>query len=657
MSNELVALLHGYDPGNPEQDFEFLLAQFPPNYHSFSVLALSLSTSLPALQLLLQLDFVLVVETCTDELELERWIGFVPERMKFSQANRINWFQRFCNASVQCGRVRLICKLLRLGQCIPLAQANGWGSKLFLQVMTAEPHLQQRDSLLLAMLSNNHHSILPQLLCEVPNVLDWIKHIVLNRNCLAPEILFRLLRSVQVNVDFLEQIVLVWSDVDFIARCTLIRHGQVSGTIRYCFDKLVGQDKDGKITAILLQGIQHHLSCNIAEKRVLGMIVAEEFTNVFLCDANRLEFGDDRMGFIDEYAPRMRMMTVVIPTTTTPSTKVGNGDEDIPLSEPWPINPFSYRVFESDGEEEEEDDVCSLEAFDISEDVTGLVIVPKQLGQIPSLLGSDSLDSVQAALENLPLIVRANSKRADTKRRAAKLLFTLLELDNKFALTEFELLRSRGIIALLVCCPKETGPGLAKAIYSRNLTLGTKMVALECLAQAVKSLADGGFEEEASRSLPPQRPVVMLGTVTKRSVKLSTTLPLPTENKLAPLAWQSFFSPLCSRLVDFEREPLLLCKVIACLALILERSKHAGGEARRMAQEFVRVLPWLKHRTEGEVQRALLYSLAAVASVALDLVAQDWLKWVQYVGEESQDEPSRNMARRIAPMLANGVWI
>lgn len=659
---ELVELLHAYDPGKPGQDFAFLLAQFPPTYASFSVLASSLSTSLPALQLLLQLDFALVVDTCTDESELERWIGFVPERMKFSQHHRNHWFQRFCDASVRCGRPRLICKLLRLGHCVPLAEAAGWGPELFLRVLAAEPHAQQRDSLLLAMLSStSNHLVLPQLLREVPNVLDWIKHIVLNRNCLAPDVLFRLLESVHVKVDFLEQVAVVWSDVDFIARCSLVRHGQVSGTVRYCFDKLAGQDADGKVAAVLLQGVQHHLSCNIPEKRVLGMVVAEEFTNVFLRDANRLEFGDDRAGFVDEYAFRTVVKAVVSVPTATPSNVYkpeGDGDEDLVLTEPWPVNPFSYRDGEGDSSDsEDDDDVCSLEAFDISEDSAGLVVVPKQLGQIPTLLGSDSLDSVQAALDNLPLIVRANAKRADTKRRAAKLLFTLLELDNKFALAEFERLRSRGLVALLVCCPKETGPALAKAVYSRNLTLGTKMVALECLAQAVKALADGGFGEEEESSPLPQRPVIMLGTVTKRSAKLSATARAPTENKLAPLAWQSFFSPLCSRLVDFEREPLLLCKAIACLALVLERSKHAGGEARRMAQEFVRVLPWLKHRTEGEVQRALLYSLAAVASVALDLVAQDWLKWVQYVGEESQDEPSRNMARRIAPMLASGVWI
>jgi hypothetical protein len=59
------------------------------------------------------------------------------------------------------------------------------------------------------------------------------------------------------------------------------------------------------LTPLVLQGVQLHLESNVAEKRFLGMVCAEEFTNEFLAPdcAERLDFGDvDRSGFVDEYA-------------------------------------------------------------------------------------------------------------------------------------------------------------------------------------------------------------------------------------------------------------------------------------------------------------------------------------------------------------------
>lgn len=677
--NELVDLLENYDPANPERDFDSLQSQFSSSMLCFSVLASSLSTCLPALQLLLGLDFIKVVQDCclhhsTDLSELERWIGFIPER--HLTVNKQEWFKRFAFASVENKCSRLIRKLLRLGQCKLLADTSSeqWDAELFLQVINTEPHAHLKDSLLLAFLSSSFsHSLLQSLLAPVANKWEWIKNIVLNRACLQPNMLFSLLNAAGregMPVDFVEQICLVWSDNDFVLRAPLTRHAQVSGVIRYAFIHLaaVGSEdattKD-KITNVVLRGVQAHLSCNILEKRILGMIVAEEFTNTFLGDAKRLEFGDDRALFVDEYCPSTVQTPIAKPVE--PAAVVVDHhvvDENSLLSWPWPACPFSFHSNENDdseaaAEEEDDDDVCSLEPFDISEDVEGLIAVPKHLRQIPDMLCSDSIDSVKCALEQFPLIVLANAKRADTRRRAAKFIFTLLELDNKYDLVQFDALRSKAIITLMVCVPQETGPALAKAVYSRSITLGTKMVALECFAEAVKTLADGGFKDEEEEKIkpPPQRPVIQVGTITKRSNKLGTVGKQSRENKLAPLAWQYFFAPMCSRLVQFEREPMLLCKMIACLALVLERSKYAGGQARRMAEEFCQVLPWLKFRTEGEVQRALLYALAAVASVALELVAQDWLKWVYFVANESQDDVAREMAARIGPMLANGVWM
>jgi hypothetical protein len=80
----LAALLTEYDPTSPSRDFDFLQRHCPSTFPSFSLLCKSLSSSLPALPLLLSLDFAQVLSDCTSSTtsldELERWIGFVPEQ-------------------------------------------------------------------------------------------------------------------------------------------------------------------------------------------------------------------------------------------------------------------------------------------------------------------------------------------------------------------------------------------------------------------------------------------------------------------------------------------------------------------------------------------------------------------------------------------------
>ena len=683
-------LLAKYNPAEADNDFDSLRAQLVSNYCTFDALCKYCSTSIVAQPLLLSLDFKQVLEDAKKEpaqlKDIERWIGYMPEnRTNFP---RQTWFNQFAEAALEVGEPSVLRKLVRLGLAHVVANLPGWNPddrhvELFGKIVYGDVNSKYGDAILLAFLNRHTQGpaderelLLGAFLKPIQGKEDWIANIILNRKIISPPAsLMILLRSISpLSLDFLDRLSNIWSDTTFIINSNYQRHAQLSAVIRYCFRQFKDEIPEN-IIGHVIRGISEHLSCNVEEKQLLGKMVAEDY---MLLHQQAEIFGLDRSTFEDIYYTCLNSSQDPLPKASKQNVKQKNNevidveensnslveseDPNKILDWPWPKFPLEFLQMSESGVNEKDDDACSLEPYDLTDDpMDGLASVPKQLGQIPGMLASDKYEVVQTALVNLSDLIQTHRQRPDTHRRAPRLVWTLLELENRFGLADFDMNRSRALLSLVVCAPKESAPAIARAIYSKEINLGVKLVALSALMDGARLLANGGVkdddesetvEEESSSSSSNNKN--LLGKVLRKSRKFETKPARMIVNHLAPLALEYFFTPLYRRIADFENEPILLCKVAAALGLIVEQSRHAGGEAIRMAEGISQLIPWLNARRESEVRRTALYLLAAIASVSRAMM-MEWQDWLQTVAEDDPDSVARELAKRLLLMLGETI--
>eukprot|EP00624_Nannochloropsis_granulata_P005283 evm.model.NODE_37385_length_20398_cov_24.877586.3 len=147
-----------------------------------------------------------------------------------------------------------------------------------------------------------------------------------------------------------------------------------------------------------------------------------------------------------------------------------------------------------DGKEgEEEGDL--LEPLDLSDDEADLAATPpprylrRFLDSLRLRDEEDACVKITAALNEAASLIRR--RPVDLPDLCVTLTRELLTMENRFNFSNFQTLKEQALVALIATVPDKVGPVLSTLAYDTNMSLGTRLDALELLRKGARDL--GGF--------------------------------------------------------------------------------------------------------------------------------------------------------------------
>jgi hypothetical protein len=165
---------------------------------------------------------------------------------------------------------------------------------------------------------------------------------------------------------------------------------------------------------------------------------------------------------------------------------------------------------------------------------------------------STSADEFQSALEAIPRLVTSSrgDSRHELEETVAGACNACLGLEDRFHLPGFHLARADALLNLVVHCPARAVPTLAFVVFAPEQSMGARLDAVACLADAAVYLSGNA----APRSAPVSRDGVPKTRRKSEGFKLSRSSPLVSSrsDRFGPLA-KLFLDPLLAGLEDSRR--------------------------------------------------------------------------------------------------------
>ncbi|KAJ6262701.1 DNA replication checkpoint protein tel2 [Drechslerella dactyloides] len=334
-----------------------------------------------------------------------------------------------------------------------------------------------------------------------------------------------------------------------------------------------------------MNGISNHLASTNLRVRFLGMIVGETVSSLVDQGGKQLKFTDSLDASEDEAAkwrglvkvddtlpgfeifqdgslsstksskPPKRKSPVkpkavvdITPTTTlTPSNRIeeldsDSGDDDlIPYPKP-------------DSDPEDSDDDATL----VNRKKPTPPVYIRDL--LYMLHDHESYDKQHLALQHAAVLIRRKATHgSELSAHAVELLNTLVGQQDKFDMEDFDTLRLKAVVAIVVTLPSTAGPWIAQRIFEGDYSLAQRCVMLSAIGVAATELAGDPLPDDSpllqfqlsqsdkdkaafpSRRLPPQlHRIYAVTPVDALSTQLKNTMLQPmaarAAHELAPAA-------------------------------------------------------------------------------------------------------------------------
>ncbi|KAK6330248.1 telomere binding protein [Orbilia blumenaviensis] len=272
-----------------------------------------------------------------------------------------------------------------------------------------------------------------------------------------------------------------------------------------------------------MNGVSNHLASTNIRVRFLGMIVGETISTLVDRDERQLKFKDS-LDASDEEAAKWRALVKVDDITPSwdifkdevfkspplpkkpskkPSSSTKNsaiievtGPSSTIISEIDPSN----RIQELDSSSDDDDDLIPYpkpdsDPEDSDDDATLVnrkkVPPPVYIRDLLYLLSDhDSFDKQQIALLHAAVLIRRKATHGtEVSSHAVDLLTTLVGMQDKFSMENFDTLRLKAVVSLLVTLPLISGPWASQRIFEGDYSLAQRCVMLSGMGIAAMELS------------------------------------------------------------------------------------------------------------------------------------------------------------------------
>lgn len=310
----------------------------------------------------------------------------------------------------------------------------------------------------------------------------------------------------------------------------------------------------------------------------------------------------------------------------------------------------------------------------------------------------EDYEKVKGAIAALPGLVRdlvaSEATSGELAAMAVPVVRTLLFLENRFSLDDFDTQRAETIVACLVGEPLVVGRFLARQVFAEERHMGTRLEALHFLTRGAQELAGvddatrqrGRLQRIAAReaaaadraanvvALPAPRDDAAekraarergeIGRVKKRFRKPQEA-PKAAPNRLAPVAWRFVFE-LTRRITDtsapvdlFRRDSALLSQLLRTLSVLLDCAK-LSPDAPRIAATLMELVLVMRFHDVAAVRQGTLLVLASVAMAVPHFGRADLLtglaECVQWLVEVAKRDPDTGCRELATLLLQRGVF-
>ncbi|ESO06123.1 hypothetical protein HELRODRAFT_160268 [Helobdella robusta] len=395
------------------------------------------------------------------------------------------------------------------------------------------------------------------------------------------------------------------------------------------------------VNTTLLNGLPLYLESSIANIRNIGMVISQNLSSLIHSGEKKLILPYEKNDVTDSL-----LILVDDISDFTMKTNASNKN-DISDTSSACLDNDENLISDSkklDKNLDSDDDNDSLLPFNTENNDKNIKKVPKYLKQcIEGLLNKDDPELAEMCLKQIiPLV----SNHLEHKELYKELCGVLLNLENCFSIENFEFIKYKSLLTLLISYPESIAEFLANEFYGEAYNLKQRIDILNILVDGAKHLsfsndhfgcgecsvnnnAQIGYAcKTTNMSTPPIKQEdwkLLLQERIKKKTKFSTKRAVknvPQENKFALYA-SYFFYPLmknydikniCMELT--ERDHFVLEKLLISLGTIMYCSFNIPS-AHHMAKNLLQFSNSFHRHVEVTVRRAVLFCLS-MCVVVLD---------------------------------------
>jgi len=475
---------------------------------------------------------------------------------------------------------------------------------------------------------------------------------------------------------------------EFVSRCLIIAVGLLSA------DVLAGNRP--QLHGLLTKGVNHHLESAQLKTRVLGMFVAETCTRRMHPDGPPLTFAYDRT-----QPDILRLEGLLRPEELMAGGEGDSQDFEVLLSQTRNGGlvkldsarlPASKSLTEKDEVKSKDppesvgrvvaDDLDSdddLEPYDMSEDtVESKWEAPHYIHDVMEMLGNAENDQDAYQREMLSLGAAETVIREQLPREhpslARHFLKILVDLQDRFSLPNFHVLRMKAMVAVCVSHPPESALFLTREFYQINYSIGQRLDMLHVINAASKEMSSRPIASQAIVLQSPESPEEDWRMVVRRRVESNTRRFFPNSSNVRnPVAFQngfsavagSFFFPLAEKLDEcftflklMDQDFVLLSTLLCTLAAIVYCSGPVGVVSR-MVRSLVDIVWLLRlHRQSSVRESALVAFIQSLMVTSKDTLlsrytfeAVEWKDWLVHTSMEDPSPEVRSLAQHALSLL------
>lgn len=475
---------------------------------------------------------------------------------------------------------------------------------------------------------------------------------------------------------------------EFVSRCLIIAIGLLNAEI------LAGNRP--QLHGLLTKGVNHHLESAQLKTRILGMFVAEACTRRIYPDGPPLKFTYDRT------QPDIQNLESLLHPEEVQSDDQDsvdfeallkqtrdNLDKFVSLVSPKSLPIKSYPGEDKVGAHPSEtiaqapvDDLDSdddLEPYDMSEDtVASKWEAPRYIRDVMDMLGNAENDEDAYQRELLSLGVSEAIIREQLPREhpslARQFLKILIDLQDKFSIPDFHVLRMKALVAICVSHPQESASFLTQEFYQPNYSICQRLDMLHVITAVSKELSSQPIVSQAISSQSPHLPeedwrsIVQLRieSKTRRFFPQSSTVknPVTFQNGFSAVAG-CFFFPLAEKLdqcltfLKLMDEDFVLMSTLLCTLAAIVYCSGPVAIVSRMVRSLVDIVWLLRlHRQSGVRESALVAFIQSLMVTSKDTVVShyafemvEWKHWLVHTSVEDPSPEVRSLAQHALSLL------
>ncbi|KAJ3043147.1 TEL2, telomere maintenance protein 2 [Rhizophlyctis rosea] len=297
----------------------------------------------------------------------------------------------------------------------------------------------------------------------------------------------------------LEQLIEVWTDINFIQHSTWEQMQYVTHGILVCLSYTTKEDLSEKhLTSRFISGMGKYLDSTVTRVRRLAMVTAECFS--------KISDGSEVLSFeLEEDDASRALRKLAEPMTEEEGEEhveedavVASQKEDEAKVEFAKVQDSgntvrkSMHISNDDADSDDED----LEPYDMSEDASetaesgGKRLKPPRYIRdcMQWLRSEEDPDKLELALQSVEGVIRSTSPR-ELAEISKDLCWTLLNLQNNYDLDGFVKNRMGAMVAVVVQIPLQASRHAIDAFFEKNYSLGQRLDVLTCLATAAMELS------------------------------------------------------------------------------------------------------------------------------------------------------------------------